>query len=122
MNQEIKKKWLKALRSGGYKQTRGKLKSRNGSFCCLGVLCDIQGAKWKYDAPTKIYEIDVGHDGPNPSEEGEPPYHMRHGLSGTQVNRLMLMNDGEKGSVFSNIPPSREHSFSEIADYIEKNL
>lgn len=34
------KAWVKALRSGDYKQGRGKL--RDGSlFCCLGVACDL---------------------------------------------------------------------------------
>jgi hypothetical protein len=40
MNQEIKLKWLEALRSGQYKQTKYSLKNEKG-FCCLGVLCDI---------------------------------------------------------------------------------
>jgi len=40
MNQEIKAKWLEALRSGEYKQGMKKLKSGD-NFCCLGVLCDI---------------------------------------------------------------------------------
>jgi hypothetical protein len=43
---DIKAKWVAALRSGEYKQGRGRLKfRREGSdeaeFCCLGVLCDI---------------------------------------------------------------------------------
>ena len=37
---EIKEKWVAALRSGEYKQTRGYLSNSNG-FCCLGVLCDL---------------------------------------------------------------------------------
>lgn len=40
MNQEIKKLWVEALRSGEYKQTSGELRDSDG-FCCLGVLCDI---------------------------------------------------------------------------------
>lgn len=40
MKEDIKRRWLKALRSGEYKQSRTYLKSENG-FCCLGVLCDI---------------------------------------------------------------------------------
>lgn len=40
MRKAVKEKWLKALRSGGYKQTQGCLKDENG-YCCLGVLCDI---------------------------------------------------------------------------------
>lgn len=40
MNQEVKAKWLAALRSGQYKQGPGYLR-RNDQFCCLGVLCDL---------------------------------------------------------------------------------
>ena len=40
MNERIKEKWLKALRSGKYKQGKGELRE-GGKFCCLGVLCDL---------------------------------------------------------------------------------
>ena len=40
MDKKIKKKWLKALRSGKYKQGRDALRIGN-KFCCLGVLCDL---------------------------------------------------------------------------------
>lgn len=36
MNEKKIRKWLEALRSGKYKQTRGKFKGKRG-FCCLGV-------------------------------------------------------------------------------------
>lgn len=45
MNQEIKKRWVAALRSGSYKQRNGRLRYTEGDletkYCCLGVLCDI---------------------------------------------------------------------------------
>ena len=34
--------WVAALRSGNYKQGRGQLRV-NDEYCCLGVLCTIQG-------------------------------------------------------------------------------
>ena len=40
MNKEIKDKWVKALRSGEYKQGRLYLQ-RDNLFCCLGVLCKV---------------------------------------------------------------------------------
>lgn len=43
MNKLIKSLWMKALRSGKYKQARKRLKNRKGGFCCLGVLCDLHG-------------------------------------------------------------------------------
>lgn len=50
MNPEIKKRWLKALRSGDYKQGRRCLRTKD-RFCCLGVLCDLYaketGKKWE---------------------------------------------------------------------------
>lgn len=46
MNQEIKQKWVTALRSGNYKQTKTMLHAASG-YCCLGVLCDIiDPSKW----------------------------------------------------------------------------
>jgi hypothetical protein len=50
MNAEIAQKWVEALTSGEYKQTRRALKSIEG-FCCLGVLCEIYkketgGGQW----------------------------------------------------------------------------
>lgn len=40
MDQEIKERWVAALRSGDYPQARSKLNDGTG-FCCLGVLCEI---------------------------------------------------------------------------------
>jgi hypothetical protein len=41
MNQEVKQKWLEALRSGTYKQGIRLLRSTTNEYCCLGVLCDL---------------------------------------------------------------------------------
>lgn len=41
MNQEIKKQWVAALRSGKYQQTKGRLRTIDNRYCCLGVLCDL---------------------------------------------------------------------------------
>lgn len=39
---DTKRKWLKALRSGKYKQTRGSLYDDiDGGYCCLGVMCKV---------------------------------------------------------------------------------
>ena len=51
MNQEIKKQWVAALRSGKYKQTRGFLietsKKEGLSYCPLGVLTRLCARKQK---------------------------------------------------------------------------
>lgn len=49
LDPDLKAKWLKALRSGRYAQTKGRLHRKEDSaesdrpagHCCLGVLCDI---------------------------------------------------------------------------------
>lgn len=52
MNQEIKAKWVAALRSGEYKQGEGRL--RNGDkFCCLGVLCNLHAQEHPEVAATQ---------------------------------------------------------------------
>ena len=51
MNQEIKKQWVAALRSGKYKQTKGTLietsKKEGLSYCPLGVLTRLCARKQK---------------------------------------------------------------------------
>lgn len=39
----LQEKWLSALESGNYKQGQGKLRNKNGEFCCLGVACEVLG-------------------------------------------------------------------------------
>ena len=99
MNQEIKKKWVDALRSGKYKQGRGRLKA-SGKFCCLGVLCSVVRAKnWVGDAllPSHV-RAKAGLDCYNPGVE----YH-RHQISLAELN--------DNGT-----------SFAEIAGLIEEQL
>jgi hypothetical protein len=51
VNKNIAKKWVKALRSGKYKQGRGLLKQfdKHGEarHCCLGVLCELYNQDMK---------------------------------------------------------------------------
>lgn len=109
------KLWVKALRSGEYKQTRKTLKGRptfgdrtGTGFCCLGVVCDLAakdgGAQWEpspYGVGKKFY---MGEDGNLPRAIGD--------FLGIQpwVSELVDLNDDKKAS------------FKEIADYIEKNI
>jgi len=102
MNKNIKKQWLKALRSGKYRQTRGKLKSQDGSMCCLGVLCDIQKVEWERSG---VHYFIYGRN-------DVPPKSLLAGIA--DYGPLTQMNDGLAGM--------RQHSFSEIADYIEEHL
>lgn len=42
MDPEVKARWLTALRSGEYAQTRNTYKDDEG-LCCLAVLCTVEG-------------------------------------------------------------------------------
>jgi hypothetical protein len=100
MNQEIKREWIEALRSGKYKQARGFLRYRGG-YCCLGVLMDIQGAK-----------DDAFNDGDVPTAR------FSAGLPISAKLVLAAANDGtecaENGQIM------RPHTFNEIANYLER--
>ncbi len=42
MSELTEQEWLAALRSGGYEQTVGVMKSSvTGGYCCLGVACEL---------------------------------------------------------------------------------
>ena len=51
MRKEVMKKWVKALRSGKFKQGTGTLKQYNSKgqpqHCCLGVLCELYNENMK---------------------------------------------------------------------------
>ena len=106
MTPELKAKWLGALRSGKYEQGHHRLHEGN-KFCCLGVLCDIAGYEWKKDSRDmygNIYTCPAGTDYIEVKEEQNSL-----GLP-ERIHRMCCdLNYGN-------------HSFSAIADFLEKNL
>lgn len=103
MDQEIKQKWVQALRSGDYEQGMGTL-CKDGKYCCLGVLGEV---------------LDL------PKEKNEYGRTYYNGNS----TYLYLTDGGE----FLNLPlvkqvpladmnDSGRYTFNDIADYIEENL
>lgn len=101
MKKSLRDAWVKALRSGQFKQTTGRLVKHEG-YCCLGVLCEVSGVvydKSAHDldgAVVSLYNAGFGDLGDNDC--------------GTKQERLISMNDDEK------------LGFPEIADYIEANI
>jgi hypothetical protein len=45
VNKQLKAAWIKALRSGEYEQGTELLKTGDGAYCCLGVLCKVAGKR-----------------------------------------------------------------------------
>jgi hypothetical protein len=129
MRKIIAKKWVKALRSGKYKQGKGYLKqftSKNEPrHCCLGVLCELYDQQMKKNHKKTLhgeYMISIAdvefirfnkHDGglpravrewadiTNPLAEFE--------IDDARSECLADLNDNGK-------------KFSTIADIIEKNV
>lgn len=58
MRQDIKTAWTKALRSGDYQQTQGRLCDANG-YCCIGVLTEVLAK----DFPAELdgYTVDLDY-------------------------------------------------------------
>ena len=109
MNQELKQKWIDALRSGKYKQGTGRLKqiiNGESTFCCLGVLCDVAGLEWHL-RNENIYGIEMPDSRINTAGLGDSPLFE---ISNEEQIKLWTFND------------VRGHSFAEIANYIEINL
>jgi hypothetical protein len=105
MDQDIKDRWVAALRSGEYAQGHTRLRTDDDipKYCCLGVLCRIVGLP--------ISEDGMSIDG----EKFGGYWALGRFMSNEQMTVLWNMNDGLDTC-------TRVHSFEEIADYIEKNL
>lgn len=96
MNKRIKTKWLKALRSGYYKQARGVLRNGlTGRYCCIGVLARVQGCP--------IEKI-------NNKRTSVPPHGYTAGIRLGAFSRLVNLNDNHR------------MSFRKIAKWIEEKL
>lgn len=91
---ENRERWIKALESGEFRQTKGQLKKRN-RYCCLGVWCEI--STWEYAIDEAgDYETELNKDG-----------RRALGMSADQMTEAIDLNDdGMK--------------FKEIAAYFRK--
>lgn len=118
MNQTIKKKWVDALRSGNYEQGSYMLKSGDGRYCCLGVLCDLavqEGVareerttntpdpQYYYDGAADLLPASVIKWAGLDSNNAQVEY-------GDGVVPLSVLNDEEN------------LTFNEIADLVEEQL
>ena len=109
------KKWLKALRSGDYKQATGILYDHNkDGYCCLGVACKLEYPlhylknkdNYQYGATiTKGYQQDQLKYNLNKI----PKQLKGTSHSNDLVSILIDMNDSSK-------------TFEQIADWIEDNI
>jgi hypothetical protein len=104
VDEAIKQKWVEALRSGNYQQTQGALHKINDGYCCLGVLCEIEGLEWAQHGGKVMRPLNGTSPAYLPSS-----FAARVGLTKTQQNTLAALNDGGK-------------PFNYIATVIERNF
>ncbi len=110
MDRKLRNKWVKALRSGKYKQGKEHLRQENDKgksvYCCLGVLIEVAGGDCDDDA----YAFD------NATLAAD--FEKKIDLAKNQTEDLAHYNDGDRedGSLV------KSWSFKRIATWIEKNL
>jgi len=88
MTPELKDRWLDALKSGEYEQTTGSLMTEHDdfqgeSYCCLGVLLDIEGCLNVYG------DNDLYHSKGMPTEK----FLNQVGLDSDYAELLSISND-----------------------------
>lgn len=133
MDPEIKKRWVSALRSGEYDQNKHSLRSEEGGYCCLGVLCDIVkddvGGQWNGRSSSLVTSMEFYEKASGQSSHESLPTFVQNyaGLDGENPEvpssdfdfvsedmvSLAELNDGFDGE---------NASFDQIADVIEKHF
>ena len=106
MNPTIKARWVKALRSGRYKQAQGVLETPDGRNCCLGVLCRILRIK-RIKTPNAVFFTCNGD-----TFEGYP-----------SMRAMAAKGDLDSHHFLTSLADANDHgsSFEEIADRIEES-
>lgn len=114
MNKQIKKKWVDALRSGKYKQTKEFLKDETG-YCCLGVLCVV------YAEEKKINIEDI--PGFDDEDQGLPNKVVTWAkLDSSNPLVTIAINKVERIKFLTELNDDDGKSFKYIANVIERNL
>ncbi len=107
MKKDIALKWIKALRSGKFKQGKHALcevKGKTSKYCCLGVLCHILKTPYTKDGELKIYE----------ASQGFLPSTVTRQVGIKNINPMLL-----NGEYLTDMNDVGGKSFKEIANVIE---
>ena len=113
MDPTVFDEWLAALRSGEYEQGQSH-PAWAGKYCCLGVLCDLQGHLGE----------NSGRSWPIPPVAATEPPMPYMGLSPALQTQLAKINDGElapDGTSWSDTHAQNGATFEDIAAYLESN-
>lgn len=116
---EVRERWLEALRSGHYKQGRERLVSRtNGEYrnCCLGVFYEVNGyrpeksgtdnRKYHYRVDGLIRPLVLDHKS------------LRSLFPEFEVDDCLYMFQ----TILAYLNDNEEYSFTEVADFVDHVL
>jgi hypothetical protein len=117
-NTENIAKWVEALRSGDFKQGKGALRTIDGSYCCLGVACEISGVVTLRDRENHPIAEYVSVDDERDASASVLPSAVRDWLGVESYNPHIVDEHGE-GHALSLWNDSEDADFDKIADLIE---
>lgn len=126
MKEKVMKKWVRALRSGKYKQGEGCLKqtSKKKTYhCCLGVLCELYNSDMKKNKKKRLNE--TKHTGGmfkfDNNAECLPKVVVK--WAGLETNAGHFSGESTKNSPYDSLVMMNDLGvkFKTIADAIEKN-
>jgi len=111
MNKQVKMKWVKALRSGHYKQGFGTMRDQNDCFCVLGVLCNIHAQENPEVANKQFSKRSYL------GSSGSLPYQVQKWAGLTSDSPMVGTYPNQSSLITLN--DSRKLSFKELAGIIE---
>lgn len=117
MNQEIKSRWVTALRSGQYRQGRLALRNTSDEYCCLGVLCEI--AVQENVIPEPVRNMDLYRYGD--ADDSNSSYLPLSVQMWAGLTKNPVVTSGSDDVLLADLNDAWK-SFEEIADLIEENL
>lgn len=104
----LAREWVKELRNPERNQARRRLREKDGSMCCLGVLCDIVNPSgWSVDGPDWVF-----NDGGN-QHYGSMPYQLAEKFLGEQSGYAGSIKVAEHGTGSS---PARAITAADLND------
>lgn len=116
MRKDIQDQWVAALRSGEYEQGRGALRTGNGQYCCLGVLCDLADR----EGVVSRVDIEAGLGTKYDDCDSDLPDSVR-AWAGIGLARNSPVVDVGSGSVtLTYLNDMVDYTFNAIADLIEE--
>lgn len=120
MNSFAKEQWVKALRSGEFKQGKGALAKIDGPdirYCCLGVLSEVAFRNGIGDRVLFTGNDFITYDG----GKSYPSLNVQSWAS-IDMDPLVTIPNDDRRACLSDCNDALDMTFDEIADLIEDQL